>query len=143
MEDFLNGPDSIGPNERPCVKLSCALSRDSPLARGTGRSLDGSRKQHIESLITVPLLIIDDLGMRKLLLTAAEELLEIIMRRYERASTKITSNRPVDDWAETAGRQCRGYRHARPPAASWARSEMRPTQLARLGYPSLETAEHD
>ena len=35
---------------------------------------------------------IDDLGMRKLPLTAAEELLEVIMRRYERASTLITSN---------------------------------------------------
>src|SRR5258708_38647853 len=59
-------------------------------------SIDGTRKQTIESLVTVPLLIIDDLGMRKLSLTAAEELLEIIMRRYERASTMITSNRPVD-----------------------------------------------
>src|SRR5216683_3411715 len=50
-------------------------------------TIDGTRKEHIESLVTVPLLIIDDLGMRKLSLTAAEELLEIIMRRYERAST--------------------------------------------------------
>jgi len=48
-------------------------------------------------------LIIDDLGMRKLSLTAAEELLEIIMRRYERASTMITSNRPVDDWGKLLG----------------------------------------
>ena len=78
----------------------------------------------------MPLLIIDDFGMRKLPLTAAEDLLEIIMRRYERASTMITSNRPVDDLGETAGRQRSGYRHARSPAASWARSEMRPTQLA-------------
>jgi hypothetical protein len=30
------------------------------------------------------------LGMRKLPLTAAEEVLEIIMRRYERASTMPT-----------------------------------------------------
>ena len=43
---------------------------------------DGRRKQHIESLATVPLLIIDDFGMRKLPLTAAEDLLEIVMRRY-------------------------------------------------------------
>jgi DNA replication protein DnaC len=49
------------------------------------------------------LLIIDDLGMRKLSLTAAEELLEIIMRRYERASTMITSNRSVDDWGKLLG----------------------------------------
>src|ERR1700728_918419 len=55
-------------------------------------TLDGNRKQHMELLTTVPLLIIDDMGMRKLPLTAAEELLEIIMRRYERASSLITSN---------------------------------------------------
>jgi DNA replication protein DnaC len=60
-------------------------------------TLDGKRKEHIELLSTVPLLIIDDLGMRKLPVTSAEELLEIIMRRYERASTLITSNRPVED----------------------------------------------
>ena len=41
--------------------------------------------------------------MRKLSLTAAEELLEIIMRRYERVSTIITSNRPVDDWGKLLG----------------------------------------
>ncbi len=61
---------------------------------------DGTRKQFMESLTTVPLLIIDDFGMRKLPLTAAEDLLEIIMRRYERVSTLLTSNRPVDDWGK-------------------------------------------
>ena len=66
-------------------------------------TLDGNRKQHVELLTTVPLLIIDDLGMRKLPLTAAEDLLEIIMRRYERASTLITSNRPVEDWGKLLG----------------------------------------
>jgi DNA replication protein DnaC len=65
--------------------------------------LDQSRKQHMEWLATVPLLIIDDLGMRKLPLTAAEDLLEIVMRRYERASTLLTSNRPVDDWGKLLG----------------------------------------
>ena len=50
-------------------------------------------------LATVRLLIIDDLGMRKIPPTAAEDLLEIVMRRYERASTLLTSNRPVEDWA--------------------------------------------
>jgi len=37
-------------------------------------ALDGKRKEHMEVLATVPLLIIDDLGMRKLGPTAAEEL---------------------------------------------------------------------
>jgi len=45
----------------------------------------------------------DDFGMRKLPLTAAEDLLEIIMRRYERASTLLTSNRPVEDWGKLLG----------------------------------------
>ena len=66
-------------------------------------TLDGKRKEHVELLSTVSLLIIDDLGMRKLPVTAAEELLEIIMRRYERASTLLTSNRPVDDWGKLLG----------------------------------------
>ena len=66
-------------------------------------TIDGSRKQHMELLATVPLLIIDDLGMRKLPSTAAEDLLEIVMRRYERASTLMTSNRPVEDWGKLLG----------------------------------------
>jgi DNA replication protein DnaC len=64
---------------------------------------EGARKQYIESLAAFPLLIIDDFGMRKLPLTAAEDLLEIIMRRYERTSTLLASNRPVDDWGKLLG----------------------------------------
>ena len=35
--------------------------------------------------------------------TWTEDLLEIIMRRYERFSTLLTSNRPVDDWGKLLG----------------------------------------
>src|SRR6202044_294462 len=56
-------------------------------------ALDQTRKEQMELFSTVPLLIIDDLGMRKLPATAAEDLLEIVMRRYERTSTVVTSNR--------------------------------------------------
>ncbi len=66
-------------------------------------TLDGTRKEYIEWLVSLPLLILDDLGMRKLPLSAAEDLLEIIMRRYERASTLLTSNRPVEDWGKLLG----------------------------------------
>jgi DNA replication protein DnaC len=66
-------------------------------------SLDGTRKQRIAELASIPLLIVDDLGMRKLPATAAEDLLELIMRRYERASTLLASNRPVDDWGRLLG----------------------------------------
>src|SRR5262249_1991564 len=63
-------------------------------------TLDGTRKDYLTDVTTVPLLIFDDLGMRKLPHTAAEDLLEVIMRRYERASTLLASNRPVDDWGK-------------------------------------------
>jgi DNA replication protein DnaC len=66
-------------------------------------ALDQNRKEQMELFTTVPLLIIDDLGMRKLPPTAAEDLLEIVMRRYERASTILTSNRPIDDWGKLLG----------------------------------------
>jgi DNA replication protein DnaC len=73
----------------PLIHLSVATLLDE-LADAT---LDGTRKEFVEWLVSLPLLILDDLddlGMRKLPLTAAEDLLEIIMRRYERASTIVT-----------------------------------------------------
>jgi len=69
----------------------------------TEASVDGTRAERIAAIADVPLLIIDDLGMRKLPHSAAEDLLEIVMRRYERRSTILTSNRPVEDWGKVLG----------------------------------------
>ena len=66
-------------------------------------TLAETRKDYLAELARAHLLIIDDLGMRKLPHTAAEDLLELIMRRYERASTMLTSNRPVDEWGKLLG----------------------------------------
>ena len=40
---------------------------------------------------------------RRLSHTAAEDLLGIVIRRDEKASTLITSNRPEEDWGELLG----------------------------------------
>jgi len=69
----------------------------------TEASVDGTRAERVAAIADVPLLIIDDLGMRKLPHSAAEDLLEIVMRRYERRSTILTSNRPVEDWGKVLG----------------------------------------
>jgi DNA replication protein DnaC len=75
---------------RPSCKdtASSIARRTSSLEELADATLDGTRK--ISSAETdrpcLPL-IIDDLGMRKLPHTAAEDLLEIIMRRYEGTST--------------------------------------------------------
>ena len=49
------------------------------------------------------LLVIDDLFLRKLPLNAGDELADVLMSRYEKASTIITSNRTLDDWAKLLG----------------------------------------
>jgi len=66
-------------------------------------TLEDRRRDYLRELAGVDLLIVDDLGMRKLPPTAAEDLLELVMRRYEKASTMITSNRPVEDWGKLLG----------------------------------------
>jgi len=60
----------------------------------------GSRKQIMRTISEADLLIIDDLFLRKLPRDAGDDLLEIIMNRYEKKSTIITSNRIVDDWGK-------------------------------------------
>ena len=85
------------------LRISPAIASSRLLDNLADAVADGTRKEFMESLATVPLLIIDDFGMRKLPLTAAEDLLEIVMRRYERTSTLLTSNRPVEDWGKLLG----------------------------------------
>jgi DNA replication protein DnaC len=74
-----------------------------PLDELAEATVDGTRREKMTELATVPLLIIDDLGMHKLPATAAEDLLELVMRRYQRVSTLLTSNRPVEDWGKLLG----------------------------------------
>jgi DNA replication protein DnaC len=49
------------------------------------------------------LLIIDDMGIKKLPKQSGEYLFEIVMRRYELRSTIMTSNRPLDEWGKLIG----------------------------------------
>lgn len=92
------GQAVIAQGHRVCYREAHVL-----LEEVVDATLDGTRKEHMADLSSVALLIVDDLGMRKLPATAGEDLLEIVMRRYERASTMITSNRPVEDWGKVLG----------------------------------------
>lgn len=49
------------------------------------------------------LLLIDDLFLRKLPAHAGDELADVLMSRYEHASTIVTSNRPIEDWTRLLG----------------------------------------
>jgi DNA replication protein DnaC len=74
------------------------LSEDLAEAAATG-----ARKELVQQLTRVDLLVIEDLGMRRLPGTAAEDILEVFTRRYEVGATILTTNRPVEDWGQILG----------------------------------------
>jgi DNA replication protein DnaC len=63
----------------------------------------GELRKYRAQLKTAELVVIDDLFLRKLPATAGDELADILMSRYEKLSTVITSNRPIDDWPKLLG----------------------------------------
>jgi DNA replication protein DnaC len=66
------------------------------------RELGTLRKLRTQ-LQATELLVIDDLFIRKLPPQAGEELADVLMSRYEKRSTIITSNRILDDWPKLLG----------------------------------------
>jgi DNA replication protein DnaC len=63
----------------------------------------GTRKEIVANLCKVELLVLEDLGMKHLPPTAAEDLLEIFVRRYEKGAIIMTTNRPLEDWGQVLG----------------------------------------
>lgn len=68
------------------------------LARG-----DGRYARMLKALARTDLLILDDWGPEKLNDEQRRDLLEIVEDRYERRSTIVTSQVPVDHWYEIIG----------------------------------------
>lgn len=56
-----------------------------------------------KQIAKVNLLIIDELGFVPLSTTGAKLLFEVFSQRYERGSTMVTSNLPVDEWTQMFG----------------------------------------
>lgn len=65
------------------------------IAGGLG---DGSHERRLRSAATVPLLILDDFGMKPLSEVEQSDLYEVICERYEKAPTILTSNRDFNEW---------------------------------------------
>jgi DNA replication protein DnaC len=61
------------------------------------------RKEYLNYLVKPNLLIIDELGMKKMPPNTADDLLEIIHRRHAKSSTIIATNRIVSDWGTILG----------------------------------------
>jgi len=63
----------------------------------------GELRKYRATIKAADLVVIDDLFLRKLPPHAGDELADLIMSRYEKSSTLITSNREIDDWAKLLG----------------------------------------
>ena len=59
---------------------------------------DNSFRQKLKKYVSPDLLIIDEFGLKKLGQTNVDDLYEVISKRYESASTIITSNKQFDEW---------------------------------------------
>ena len=64
---------------------------------GSIHELGELRKYHAQ-LRNAELLVIDDLFLRRLPANAGDKLADVLMSRYEKLSTVITSSRNVDNW---------------------------------------------
>ena len=109
---LLTGPAGVGKSWLACALGQKACREDfsvvyhrAPrlfatlaLARG-----DGRYARVLKALARTDLLILDDWGPEKLNDDQRRDLLEIIEDRYERRSTIVTSQIPVDHWYEIIG----------------------------------------
>ena len=76
------------------VFTTCAsLTQSLNAARATG-----SYERKLAALAKVPLLIIDDFGLKPLRAPADEDLHDLIAERYEQAATIVTSNLDFTEW---------------------------------------------
>jgi len=63
----------------------------------------GTFRKYRALLAETDLLVIDDLFLKRLPASAGDELADVLMSRYEKHSTIVTSNRPLDDWGKLLG----------------------------------------
>jgi DNA replication protein DnaC len=63
----------------------------------------GAIRKYRAQLKAAELLLIDDLFLKRLPANAGEELADVVMSRYEKATTIVTSNRPLEDWGKLLG----------------------------------------
>ncbi len=63
----------------------------------------GETDKVLRKYLRPDLLIIDDMGLKRLPKNSGEHLFEIIMRRFELRSTVMTSNRPLEEWGKLIG----------------------------------------
>lgn len=109
---LLTGPSGVGKSWLACALGHKACREDFSVAYHRAPRLfaalalargDGRYAKLLKSLAKAELLILDDWGPEKLNDDQRRDLLEIVEDRYERRSTIVTSQVPVDRWWEIIG----------------------------------------
>ncbi len=109
---LLTGPCGVGKSWLACALGHKACREDFSVAYHRAPRLfaalalarsDGRYAKVLKALARVDLLILDDWGPERLDEEQRRDLLEIVEDRYERRSTIVTSQVPVDRWYEIIG----------------------------------------
>ena len=109
---LLTGPAGVGKSWLACALGQKACREDFSVAYHRAPRLfaalglargDGRYARTLKTLARVDLLLLDDWGPEKLNDDQRRDLLEIVEDRYERRSTIVTSQIPVDRWYEIIG----------------------------------------
>ncbi len=104
---LLIGPSGVGKSHiaqalghRACRigKKVLYTSANQMLTQLRAARADATLEKQLHRFTAPDLLIIDDLGLRPLAYEEPLDLYEIIRRRYEKASTILTSNRDITEW---------------------------------------------
>ena len=66
---------------------------------------DGTYLYNVRNLLNADLLIIDEIGFKKIPQNGLDDFFEIIRKRYESSSIIITTNRNFEDWGKIFGDQ--------------------------------------
>lgn len=104
---FLLGPCGVGKSHiaQALGHIACRMGYDVLFTKANkmfrylhGGRADNSFESRMKRYISVPLLIIDDFGLKPLTPTQSDDFYEIASERYMRNSTIFTSNRTVEEW---------------------------------------------
>jgi DNA replication protein DnaC len=92
------GIKALNAGYRVLYRTAIDLLEDIAEAKATGGG-----KKFFKTLTQTHLLIIDDFGLHKLPAQSPEYLLDVFVKRYEKSSIIVTSNRPLEDWGKVIG----------------------------------------
>ena len=104
---LLLGPVGVGKTHiaQALGHIACRMGYEVVFTKATkmfrylnGGRADNSWDRRVKKYITVPLLIVDDFGLKPLTPEQSDDFYEVVTGRYMKKSTIFTSSRSIEDW---------------------------------------------